>query len=433
MNRAFFSLYFVIVVSVVLVGWGADKLWQVYNPEPEVGPYESLFFDIIEADLAGLSLDEAKRQGDTLTRDLDVSIELYSVEELAASSLSQRIAAGGIVTIFDEQGRKSSYKRIGPDGLILRVNLQETHHEQGLFYVALLVVFYLVIAIIIYFWIWPLSRDLRKLQVHTQKVGVALTPQAVELGQGSTVYSLAEAFNKMAERIHELLASHKEMTYAVSHELRTPLARMKFALALAKDSGNVDLMERQLSSISEDVVEMDSLINELLTYAGFEQHTQSLEYKAGDLMALTEHILLSNRSTFNAARIETHIENKLHDQDVLCDWYLLERCLHNVVQNAFKYSEAIVHVTLVCEDGRYIIVIEDDGPGISSEDADRVFHAFVRLRTETQENKSGFGLGLAIVHRIMKWHGGEVAVSQSTLGGAKFELSWPIPPERTSV
>lgn len=136
-----------------------------------------------------------------------------------------------------------------------------------------------------------------------------------------------------------------------------------------------------------------------------------------------EALLRANRP------VRREVAYRLHDQldgaAVTCEWVLMERCLHNLIQNAYKYAQASVCVTLALTDGNYLVAVEDDGIGIAPQDARRVFDSFVRLRSSEKDNKSGFGLGLAIVRRIATWHGGEVHVTRSELGGARFVLQWP--------
>ncbi len=427
MNRVFISLYFLIVFSVVIVGWGTDKLWQVYSPDPETEPFEASFFSLLDMQLKNYSVDEAIEHSQALSEKISHEVEIYSIEELAKSELAAKIAQGKIVSIYDTDGKKFSYKRIGETQIIARVS-SNTHHEaRGRLYLVLLVVFYLVIAVVIYIWVWPLSRDLRKLQFQTQRVGQDGVPTVVELGHRSAVHSLAEAFNKMVERIQDLLASHKEMTYAVSHELRTPLARMKFALEMAQDSKSPEIIEKQVASVREDVAEMDRLINELLAYAGFELQNHSLEVQSGELPVLVENLLNSNAEACarENKQVAFEIMNKMQSGKVVCAWHLMECCLQNLIQNAFKYAVGKVVVTLEDLPGMHQFIIEDDGAGIEKEDAERVFNPFVRLRKTADEGKSGFGLGLSIVKRIIKWHGGRVYIGRSMMGGAKFILQWP--------
>ena len=111
----------------------------------------------------------------------------------------------------------------------------------------------------------------------------------------------------------------------------------------------------------------------------------------------------------------------------MCEWYLVERALHNVITNAQRYAQSKITITLAIDEKDYIVLVEDDGPGIPLEDRSRVFNSFVRLRQNTNFDKSGFGLGLSIVSRIMEWHNGRAHVRESQWGGACFELRWPQP------
>ncbi|MFT5084883.1 MAG: two-component system OmpR family sensor kinase [Lentisphaeria bacterium] len=438
MNRAFLSLYFLIVVSVVLVGLGTDRLWQFYSPEPQVGPYESSFLQVLEFELAGLTHDQAVDKCALLSRTLKRQIELFSLEDFAQSTMQHRIASGELVSIFDSEGRKSSYQRVAQSDFIVRVTLPQANQGYRFIYIALLCVFYLVIAVVIYFWIWPLARDLSKLERHTQQVGKEGVSSIAELGQGSAVFPLAAAFNAMSQRVSALISSHKEMTYAVSHELRTPLARMKFALQMAMDTDDSAAIKKQVANVRQDVSDMEKLIHELLTYAGFEQQSQQLVLREGDIGALVEELLKVNGPQRDqASGISVSVDNRLGDCSVECDWILMERCLHNVIQNAFKFAVSKIHLQLSVEPSllankglNYTVAVEDDGPGVVPADRERVFDAFVRLRNETQEKKSGFGLGLSIVRRIMRWHCGEALVNSSALGGARFVLSWPCPAQK---
>lgn len=430
MNRAFLSLYAVVVLSVVFLGWGADKLWQSYNPEPQDEPFELLFFKLLESDAIWSEAilkdtNDIDNVAHRLSLRLDEPVKLYQMDEFSQTSFYQRLENGGIVSVFDESGSRSSYKRIENTSLIIRISQTEEGNENHLLYIALLVAFYLAIAVIIYFWIWPLSRDLKILQDHTKRVGAG-KPGAVALGQGSAVYGLAAAFNAMAERIDELLASHQEMTSAVSHELRTPLARMKFALEIVGESSDAAVSQKHVNGLREDVAEMDALINELLAYAGFEQKNQALDFKGGDLSSLLDNLICVNQAAQADSDIVCDVVNLSDDNMVSCEWYLMERSLHNVIQNAFKYADKEIRIEMSASQSEYRVSIEDDGPGIAPEDAEKVFQAFFRLRNEGSENSSGFGLGLAIVHRIMKWHNGGVRVERSELGGAKFVLFWAV-------
>ncbi len=428
MNRVFLSLYVVIVVSVIGLGWGTDRLWQAYNPEPEIHPFERLLFAYVEQEDFWRNEFDLRTKEAELSEKINGEVFIFTEEDFAKSALLSQLQEGRIVNIFNASGQRLSYKRIADTAYVLHLVTANPVRRNNLGYIGLLIAFYCAIAVVVYFWVWPLSRDLRRLQNYTQKVGVnAPAPDKITLNQRSAVYDLAAAFNRMAERITELLASHKEMTYAVSHELRTPLARMKFALEMLALDGESAPSSKHLAGLRADVSEMDKLINELLAYAGFEQKQQALEMKAGDLASLVNNLLQNNLIAAGHPSLECTVDDQLDDQPVFCEWYLMERALHNLIQNAVKYAKHSIHVRLLKTATEYRIHIEDDGPGIPEADREKVFEAFVRLRESEKDNKSGFGLGLAIVRRIVRWHGGSVQVGGAGGGGAVFTLSWPRP------
>lgn len=260
MNRAFVSLYVLLVFSVVAVGWGTDKLWQVFNPVGEIEPFEQEFFAILEFELAAVPDEKIFERVVELNQELELHIDIYALDEFAQSSIAQDIAGGGLVALFDEQGGRQIYKQLAQRDWVVRViKPSEIAPNYALYKNAFLVFFYLAIAVVVYFWVWPLSRDMRTLEMQTKNVGRDGVVDTVNLGPSSNVWSLANAFNVMANRVKELIHSHREMTYAVSHELRTPLARMKFALTMASETEDKTKLREHLASVREDVSDMDAL------------------------------------------------------------------------------------------------------------------------------------------------------------------------------
>jgi two-component system OmpR family sensor kinase len=240
----------------------------------------------------------------------------------------------------------------------------------------------------------------------------------------SAVYDLASAFNRMARRVRDLLASHKEMTYAVSHELRTPLARMKFGLEMANDLQDSAKIKQQLSGVREDVTEMDALVNQLFTYAGFENSEQTLDLQPGDMGALIVQLIQRAKANPAHAQLNYEFTNELPDETVICEWYLIERAILNLLHNAQRYAKTTITVTLRQSAGHFQIIVDDDGPGVPASERQRIFQSFIRLTNHTNAQVRGLGLGLAIVSKIMQWHHGRAFAEESPSGGARLVLEW---------
>lgn len=439
MNRAFITLYFFIVASVVLIGWGLNQFWETVAPEPQPSAEIQAVFLLLEQDVAhrqphtNAELNVAAQH---LSSALNISVDILALDDVAQSAALQELHAGKILSSNSDQ-QTIWYKRLAHTDQVVMLSVPHDNDQESPLYNLLLIVFYLAIAIAIYLWVWPLSRDSKKLEVQTRALGKDGVPESLKISPTSTLYPLARAFNHMAQRVRELIASHREMTNAVSHELRTPLARMKFALAMIEEEKLSDKNRRQLRSVEQDIAEMESLINALLNYAGFEQKTQQLVQTRGHMRDLLDDL----QTRFSRQQLQHHqrplqleICDTTNNAEFVCEWKLIETVLQNFINNAARYAHSRIHIELMQTAEEYILAVEDDGPGIPVDKRERVFDSFVRLYHETQnesENPNGsstggFGLGLAIVKRIMQWHGGSAQfVEPKVLSGARAQVRWP--------
>ncbi len=421
MSRAFFSLYFSLVLSIVFLGWFADQLWKSVNPEPDLSHTEIAFLETLQV-IDQNQISEIIDQLDKL--DSNFKISLVDIEDFANSSLSLKISKGEIVSLFQRKGTQIIYMRLGDSNKVISISIKYSDENADQLYFVILIFFYLLMALAIYLWIWPLTRDIKKLKFQTQIIGKDGVLEKIHIGSQSVVADLAESFNQMSVRIRALITSHKDMTSAVSHELRTPLARMRFSLELAQNCERPEDIASQLKSLKMDVEEMDALISGLLRYAGYEHYSQKLDFQPGDLKSLVENIIESINATAN---IDFEFKYSGLDKNIVCEWKLIEHCIRNLIQNALKYGNSKIRITALLEisneDSECKVVVEDDGQGIDESSRERVLDPFVRLSGTNK--KSGFGLGLAIVKRIMTWHKGKITIDDSDLGGAKVTISWP--------
>ncbi len=423
MNRAFISLYLLIVASVIAIGWGLNALWES-QAEAGADPKVSALFQLLEQRLAALPPTEVDDAVTDLGQQLGIQLDRIAMADMASSRGADALAAGAPVRV---QGEHSEiwYKRLGASDQLLMLRLPSQEPEPWLDRV-LLLVFYLALALVIYLWVWPLSRDARRLEQQTRELGAEGVPLGVKLKPTSALFPLAQSFNRMAQRLRDLLASHRDMTNAVSHELRTPLARMKFALALI-DTHNLDGKSRaQLESLGQDVSEMESLISGLLAYAGFERHSQALRQSPGPMAHLGE-LARAQFARLNNRGLHFDVADLSAGASCHCEWKLMETLLNNLLANAARFAHQQIKLSLGVSDQGYWLAVEDDGPGIAAQDRLRVFESFTRLTpTQGAAKTPGFGLGLAIVQRIMLWHGGSARVEQGqSLAGARFVVAWP--------
>lgn len=423
MKRAFLSLYLLIVLATLGLGWALDQLWNAYQPDEPRPTAGASLAQMLELATAQHSDETSRELVHSIAERGLADVRLVPLSEISGERIVTRLQAGEPIAFEDSAGSLYHYRKLPDSELVLIVSEPQSDEGQQMVEALLAALFYLALAGVVFFWLWPLTRDLTKLERHAQALGRNPEYPEVEVSGRSAAQRLARAFNHMARRIQDLLRSQREMTHAVSHELRTPLARMKFALEMADVARDPENLKRKLDGLRADVDEMDQLVNQLLHYARFE-HQLELQPSTGDMPALIRNLSERLRAHLpEAPHIQLSIERI--DPAFRCDWHLMERALHNLLQNALRYAEHRIDVVLYCDSRICRIQVSDDGPGISPEDRERIFQSFVRLRDAPDRHSAGFGLGLAIVQRVMQWHQGEVTLSPAAKGGACFTLEWP--------
>ena len=241
-------------------------------------------------------------------------------------------------------------------------------------------------------------------------------------GARDEVGLLASSFNGMLGRLQDAFEAQRRFVSDASHELRTPLATIQGNAGLLASRSVSDTVRR---SAAEDVVKegarMARLVDRLLTLAsadsglGLTLAPLELEPLVVEVcrQAAAQHRDHTVSVEATAARIDG-------DDDALRQllWILLD--------NAFRFSSAAVHVTLSTEDGWARLVVADDGPGVPAEQRERVFERFYRV--DTSRTGSHAGLGLSIARWIVGEHGGRIIAGEATLGGAAFLVDIPLIP-----
>lgn len=282
-----------------------------------------------------------------------------------------------------------------------------------------------IITVAAYFIIHPLERKLKKMELAVQNIrGGDLSARAQVQGSDE-VSRLARAFNDMAEHIQRLIDSQREMTRAVSHELRTPVARLRFGMEMLADTDDGEQRHEQLQQLDQDVEQLNSLIDEILTYAKLEQGTLALRFEMVELKKLLERVGSETMALNTGHHIEVVVEQE--DARVEAELRYLHRILQNLAGNAVRYAKSRVRLSGGLKGNSAWVRVEDDGPGIPEKDRERIFEPFARLDDSRTRASGGYGLGLSIVQRIAFWHGGSVEVAQSPdLLGASFTFRWPV-------
>ncbi len=283
-----------------------------------------------------------------------------------------------------------------------------------------------IFGIALWFWVRPIWRDLETLRQTARDLGDGDFEARSPAARSQIFAPLSDTMNSMAERVQQLLATHRELSSAISHELRTPIARMRFALEMLSDTDDRAERERLWAMMEGDLDELDHLIDTSLTYARFERETPEPHFSsvhfAEWLRDEVDAIRLLGRDLIITVDTGKLPENLTIDVDRKAMPY----ALRNLLRNAFKYAGRQIVVSTELQGGNIMVHVDDDGIGIPPDDRESVFSAFTRLDRSRDRATGGYGLGLAITRRVLELHGGTATADASPLGGARFTLTWPL-------
>jgi len=255
------------------------------------------------------------------------------------------------------------------------------------------------------------------------RLGVRLGP-----GMGrrrDEIADVAKDFDTMAERLQQLIASRDRLLHDVSHELRSPLARMSVAVGLARQ--NPERAPEALERIEGEGARLNAIVGDLLSLSRAEAGALGEEVYF-DIAALLEVICADARFEAEPRQVGVELEVDAALSDPAAPPMagapeLIRRALENVIRNALRFSPigGAVKVDAGLKEGRIVIEVRDQGPGVDAALRASMFDPFVKGTDET----AGAGLGLAIARRALAAHRGQVEAIAPEGGGLLVRVTLP--------
>jgi signal transduction histidine kinase len=430
MVRLFLKLYglligtlaFSFLVQIQLM----DYVWREMSHGYDFRTRFQPTFLLLERALAAYPVAQWPARFDEVSRGFSIpASRLQREDAVGGFSDEQRTAldAGSIVWVDREGGGFRLSKRLDgtPYVATLEFDGPDNRRLRLVTYVVNWSVEFLIVAVLLFFWVRPFWRDLAQLRAAADAVGNGDFEPHMAVRRGSPLRPLAQALHAMAGRIAELLQSHRALTSAISHELRTPLARLRFSHSLAREEPEAKAKDRYLARMDRDIAEMDELTSELLDYARLERGAPALELQTVPAGAWLEDVLADTRER---PAVHAHLEMDVEVEQLRCEPRYMGRAVANLVRNALQHARSSVRVQVAEERSRTVIHVDDDGCGVPATDRERLFEPFVRLDRSRDRASGGFGLGLAIVRQVARWHGGDASIGESPLGGARVTIAW---------
>ena len=284
-----------------------------------------------------------------------------------------------------------------------------------------------------------LTRRVPESDPHTEVGGLSRALN-VMLGQIETAFEERRASEEAARSSEEAARSSAEVARVsearmrrfvadASHELRTPLTSIRgFAELYRQNTGDDN---PQIGRIEHHAIRMGTLVDDLLLLARLDQQ-RPLESKPIDLLALATDALVDARVTAGDHRLRLRTaageDEDVEPAVVRGDETRLRQVLANLLSNALTHTPAGTQITVFVgtEGDDAILEVADDGPGMSAEEAARVFERFYRTDPSRTRAHGGSGLGLSIVDALVAAHGGRVTLSTAEGQGARFTVRLPL-------
>ena len=423
MRALIVTLYIAVFLALFGLDYAIDRYYDTRQQQAQATPYPGYraALDMAAADIAPIISNPARTTRYIDQQKLRFSLEALEDVPLPRSLIKQR-DRGEVITLGSHSGI-SLYRRIPGGDAMLRLDIpMPDNTDASRLRLGLTIFFYAGVAAILMLWIIPLLRGVKQLTRAARSVGEGKLDTQAPVHRGDYLKPLKQEFNAMTARLRKLDKQNRLLTQAVSHELRTPLARMRFALDLLETRSDDARRQQDIRRIERDMDAIESLITELLSYASLEKGLQLQRQQVNIEALIAERISLRAAEDCPVGFHSHHPGNQ-----AMLDPQYFSKALDNLIKNACRHAKSQVEVSCVWSASQVAVQVEDDGPGVDEGDSKAIFKPFVQSKkNRAQQQSRGFGLGLAIVAKIVEWHGGSVRVEKSAkLGGAKFVVAFP--------
>lgn len=251
-----------------------------------------------------------------------------------------------------------------------------------------------------------------------------LSDSRIEENNVKELNQLGISYNKMLERLSDAFEIQRQFTANAAHELRTPLALMQVQLDLynsATHPGNDADTLQTIKMVTEQNDKLNRMVKTLLDMS-------ELQTVGRDDKIILDAIVEEALADLEPLAVEKNIKliGKCEDATMIGSDILIYRLVYNLVENAIKYNHPLGQVTVTAyqRNKHVYLSVEDTGSGIPKELRERVFEPFFRVDKSRSRELGGVGLGLALVHEIVRVHDGSICIKSGKTGGTIFEVTF---------
>ena len=286
------------------------------------------------------------------------------------------------------------------------------------------------ITILVSLWLarW-ISTPIWRLTLAAEAVAAGDLDQQVPSATGpEEVRRLAQTFNRMAERVKNLLDRQRAFTANAAHELRSPLTGLRLRLDVLQKHAQEEpqLVRTYLPQMEQEIAYLQRLVEHLLTLAGLDEG-QSLPLTPIDLAPLCYEVAEAAGLLAREANLIINVEVPTHLPLVAANAEAMRMVVRNLLDNAIRNTPAGGEVTLQASGAKNTVVltVADTGHGIAAEHLSHIFERFYRVESGRTRPARGAGLGLTLVRSLVEAFGGQVSVDSQIERGTRFTIALP--------
>ncbi|MCL1061181.1 ATP-binding protein [Shewanella benthica] len=426
MRKLIASLVLVVLTTIASLGWSISEFAALQNPDTET---PSVANRLIALKLMGSALaqsldnDTARSDPfiDNWNRQNSEQLSLVTEAEFGLPApLKAQFDTESALLLESDEGISLHYQ-MPNTGQILNINTKLMTPAAASWSLNRLytILFYVGVVVILLVWVSPLIRRLVNLSKATRAFGIGELQQRITVSKTSYIGSIETEFNRMADRIQQLLDDNKLLSRAVSHDLKTPIARLRFGIEALEETQSEQLRGKYFQRLNRDLDAMEELVMTLLSYARLDQANIQPDWQSIELNAWLQEKLLGQLEPSHPVDYVPFPKRLT----VSTDPKYLSMQVNNLLSNAQRFGHSQIKLTVAIEDDVVWIHVDDDGQGIDAQEVAQVIKPFVR--GQQSRDNAGHGMGLAIVDRIGAWMGSTLRIGRAPeLGGARMSLKF---------
>jgi two-component system osmolarity sensor histidine kinase EnvZ len=263
---------------------------------------------------------------------------------------------------------------------------------------------------IIFYW---LRRQLQSLLGAARILGDGHMPPPLPETGPEEIRDLSRGFNQLARNLEALESDRRLMLVGISHDLSTPLTRLRLAIELMPMKPDVN----QIPGIILDIEEMNGI---LVQFADYAKTGKEEEPMVGDFNQVVAEVCQRYVAVGKPVHWDLANQPEFGFRSMA-----IRRLVTNLVDNAARYGSGQIEVSTRYDEGSVTLIVRDHGPGIRSTDPNSLIKPFARENV-ARGSQLGAGLGLSIVDRIAKTHGGSLVLGNRPEGGLAVTVTIPI-------